>query len=452
MYEFLIFNYFDVIKKIMKSKKIIRIKSINLSLNEDEISPLYNNKTKKGKGKKKNNINKSIFYFLICLIILFIIFLLLFTKSYFVNNKEDKAKIINIFKSNENISIELNESTYFSNLFIENESNTIITKRTELNDIMMYYNSNLMNRTFSNNSNTTILLIGIAKFENNYIREWIEHYKRIGMTKIILCDNNPIDAEKLSEPIKDYVDSNFVEIDESYRGKKLLQLDCYKKHFQNNHMKYDWITINDIDEFIFLEKGSGYKMIQQFLDEPIFNDTDNIVLTWKYYDDNDILDIVDGNYSVLKRFTRHVSFENKTDPNSLSKAIYKGKVERNYIIGGHCIQGFRDQATGRKYVFRTADGEIMKFKKTGWCFYNFNKTHFPVSIHHFQLKSIGEYVKNKMLKFERSESNKYKFNFFFKYNKLTKEKAKYILKILNKDKLNEKQYNIDDLINKTIEN
>ena len=171
--------------------------------------------------------------------------------------------------------------------------------------------------------------------------------------------------------IKDYVDSNFVEIDESYRGKSYLQANCYRKHFDNNHMKYDWITINDIDEFIFLEKGSGYINIQHFLDEPIFNDTDNIVLTWKYYDDNDILDVVDGNYNVQQRFTRHIP--NKNDQNCYSKSIYKGKVERNYIIGGHCIQGFED-SSGRKYVFRTADGNIMKFKDIGWCFYNFNKT------------------------------------------------------------------------------
>ena len=297
-------------------------------------------------------------------------------------------------------------------------------------------------------SNTTILLIGIAKLENNYIREWVEYYKGIGISKIILCDNNDNNEERLSEPIKDYVDSNFVEIDESYRGKPIFQENCYNKHYQNNHMKYDWITFNDVDEFIFLEKGSGYTNIQQFLDEPIFNDTDNIILTWKYYDDNDILDVVNGNYSVLKRFTHHAPVENEGDPNSLSKAIYKGKVERQYRVGVHCLQGFTD-SSGRNYVFRTVDGKIMKFKGLGWCFYNFNKTHFPVSIHHFQLKSIGEYAKNKMLKRE-SDPDKYNFKFFFDINILTKEKVQYAMKVLDKDKLKNRQYNLDYYINKTL--
>jgi hypothetical protein len=370
---------------------------IKIRNKEDELFHLYNDKSLYKIKKIEKNKNKCVGYSIINLISLFIkiIFLLLFT----------------IIK-------------------LKNKINGITTP--EIN----YYQSN-----------TTILIVGIGKFENNYIREWVEYHKGIGINKIILCDNNPINGENLSEPIKDYVDSNFVEIDESFRGKSCLQLLCYEKHFKDNHMKYDWITFNDIDEFIFLEKGSGYTNIQQFLDEPIFNDTDNIILTWKYYDDNDILDVVNGNYSVLKRFTHYAPVENEGDPNSLSKAIYKGKVERGYQLGGHCIQGFKD-SSGRKYVFRTADRKIMKFNSIGWCFYNFNKTHFPVSIHHFQLKSIGEYIKNKMLK-GANEPHKYNFKFFFDINKLTKEKVQYALKILDKDKLKTAQYNLDYYINKT---
>ena len=210
------------------------------------------------------------------------------------------------------------------------------------------------------------------------------------------------------------------------------------------------LFFNDIDEFIFLEKGSGYINIQQFLDEPIFNDTDNIILTWKYYDDNDLIDVINGDYNVLKRFTRHAPLEDKGDPNCLSKAIYKGKVEREYKLGGHCIQGFED-SSGKKYVFRKADGNIMKFDQIGWCFYNFNKTHFPVSIHHFQLKTIGEYIKKKMLKGESYDPLKYNFKFFFDINKLTKEKVQYALKILDKSKLKTMQYNLDYYINKTFD-
>ena len=91
----------------------------------------------------------------------------------------------------------------------------------------------------------------------------------------------------------------------------------------------------------------------------------------------------------------------------------------------------------------------MNFNKIGWCFYNFNKTHFPVSIHHFQLKTIGEYIKNKMYKRE-AKAHKYNFKFFFDFNKITKEKVQYALKTVDKDKLNKPQYNLDYYIKKTL--
>ena len=84
----------------------------------------------------------------------------------------------------------------------------------------------------------------------------------------------------------------------------------------------------------------------------------------------------------------------------------------------------------------------MKLENSGWCFYNYNKTHFPASIHHFQLKSIGEYIRNKMLKGESIDPVKYNFKFFFDINELTEEKVKYAQKILSNDKLKSEQYNI----------
>ena len=37
-------------------------------------------------------------------------------------------------------------------------------------------------------------LCAIAKNENLYIREWVEHYKNIGVSKIFLYDNNDING------------------------------------------------------------------------------------------------------------------------------------------------------------------------------------------------------------------------------------------------------------------
>ena len=64
-----------------------------------------------------------------------------------------------------------------------------------------------------------LLLIAIVKLEIKYIREWIEYHKSIGINKIVICDNNNKEDEKIEEPIQDYINSSFVIIDKAFNGK-----------------------------------------------------------------------------------------------------------------------------------------------------------------------------------------------------------------------------------------
>ena len=82
----------------------------------------------------------------------------------------------------------------------------------------------------------------------------------------------------------------------------------------------------------------------------------------------------------------------------------------------------------------------MKFKGRRWCFYNFNHTHFPVSIHHFETKSIDEYTKNKIKKYNYNQ--KYSLKHIFDKNKLTQEKIDYIKKELSQDLLKKSHLDI----------
>ena len=45
----------------------------------------------------------------------------------------------------------------------------------------------------------------LGKKENKYIREYIGHYKALGVDKIFLYDNNDIDDEKFEDVLSDYV-------------------------------------------------------------------------------------------------------------------------------------------------------------------------------------------------------------------------------------------------------
>ena len=50
----------------------------------------------------------------------------------------------------------------------------------------------------------------IARLENNYIREWVEHYKNLGFINVILYDNNFNEEDDFRDVIGDYIDSGYV--------------------------------------------------------------------------------------------------------------------------------------------------------------------------------------------------------------------------------------------------
>ena len=52
-----------------------------------------------------------------------------------------------------------------------------------------------------------ICICTIGKYENLYIREFVDYYHSIGITKIFLYDNNNEEAEKFEDAINDYIKS-----------------------------------------------------------------------------------------------------------------------------------------------------------------------------------------------------------------------------------------------------
>ena len=67
-------------------------------------------------------------------------------------------------------------------------------------------------------------VVAIARLEGNYIREFVEHYKNLGFTNIILCDNDwKEDNEDIKEILKEDIKSGFI-IYEDWRDKKTHEL------------------------------------------------------------------------------------------------------------------------------------------------------------------------------------------------------------------------------------
>ena len=131
-----------------------------------------------------------------------------------------------------------------------------------------------------------VLLCGIAKCENHYIKEWVEWYRDLGVDHIVLYDNNDPDGERFEEVIPEYIDSGYVEVI-NYRGKTQCQINAYNDCYSKYKNKYDWFLFLDIDELLEVF-GSTLK---DFLSQKRFAPFQGIKIFWKCFDDNDFVKV-----------------------------------------------------------------------------------------------------------------------------------------------------------------
>ena len=178
---------------------------------------------------------------------------------------------------------------------------------------------------YAKKNNITICLCVIAKNENLYVREFIEHYKSIGYDKIFIYDNNEVNGEKFEEVIYDYIKNGFVKIIYFRKTSPLIrpQFEAYKDCYSRYNRVYDWISFYDMDEF--LEINEKYKNIHDFLIDKNFKHCQNIKINWLNYFDNNIL------YYEKKSLYERFKYYNKNDTiNKHIKSTVKGNLPLNY--------------------------------------------------------------------------------------------------------------------------
>ena len=66
-----------------------------------------------------------------------------------------------------------------------------------------------------NSKDIRVCLCVLAKLENKYIIQYIEHYKKIGVDKMFIYDNNDLNGEKFDFILMEYIEA-----------KLLLKLKC----------------------------------------------------------------------------------------------------------------------------------------------------------------------------------------------------------------------------------
>jgi hypothetical protein len=259
-----------------------------------------------------------------------------------------------------------------------------------------------------------VLLCCIARLENRYIREFVEHYKNLGVDNICLYDNNFDGEEDFNDVLSDYINSGYV-ILKDFRNKKYAQFAAYNDCYSTYKKEYDWIMFFDIDEFLDLAKHGD---IKEFLRQDKFNEYNAVHIKWIIFDDNDI--IYDDGGSVVNRFTRVAKGTDSKymeKENSHVKTILRGNLDCLVFDNPHAAKGH--------HTYKACDVEGTPRGFTSF-FSNCQST--EAVLHHYTTKTVDEYItKIKRGSATRPRDYQMYIDKFFGVNIPTKEKIDIIL-------------------------
>ena len=267
------------------------------------------------------------------------------------------------------------------------------------------------------------ILCSIAKKENLYIKEFVEHYFTIGINKIVIYDNNDETGEKMDQILNEYIERGYIDII-NYRGKKGAQMlsfnDCYSK----NKNLFDWIMFFDIDEYLILNE---YKNINNFLRNKKYKECDVIQINWVIFDDNDLISY--DNRPLNIRFTRPLY--KQIVENRYVKSISRTYVNLKWVdphspSGKFNVCNINGKKTINESVMKTNIALQSKLKKP--------------YLKHFKYKTVEEYYGEKLYKGSvYYEDTKWEFfidnNYFFQINKWNKKKENIINELFKRYKI-----------------
>jgi hypothetical protein len=169
--------------------------------------------------------------------------------------------------------------------------------------------------------NYSICMCSIIKEENLYIKEFINHYRKLGYNHFFIYDNNDKNGERLQYVISEEIQAGLISIIDfrSFRGKRGgPQMDAYYNCYEKYNNYCSWISFFDIDEFLVLD--SNNITLKQLLENSRYKNCEGISINWKIYHDNNLLKY--QNISVMKRFTGiKENYKSNT-----SKLIARGKL------------------------------------------------------------------------------------------------------------------------------
>ena len=243
------------------------------------------------------------------------------------------------------------------------------------------------------------VVVAIGRMENQYAREFVEHHLGIGFKCIIIADNNYDGEQDFRDVLHDYIEDGRVII-ENYRNQVAAQRRAYAELYEKYEHRYDWFGFFDFDEHLCLRDGVTLA--------DLLNTSNYVVrVNWQCYGDNGLVN--NDRRPLAERFTKplphplYVQYTDHAENDHVKSIIRSGLRKIEFTHNPHVIgnmspfQPFNSQAPAvlRHYITKTAEEWTEKWRKgTGSRTYQ---------------------------QFVQSYADR-----FFKYNKRTPQKEKYM--------------------------
>ena len=260
-------------------------------------------------------------------------------------------------------------------------------------------------RTYNAEINPRIAVCCIERMENQYIREFVNHYRSLGFGHIFMYDTNSPEQDDVTEVIGDYIANDYVSLIK-WEGRPMWEVreafnDCYRNRLSN----YDWCLFVDPDEFLELYKEDN---ITDYVSR--LSNFDIIRINWRTMDDNDLL--TNSGLPLRQRFTRTSNHD--------SDRNYKSLVRTNLPYIDFVHQGSAHGPYASRYSICDNEGNPVTTHIHYPFIMNYNWN--DAALLHYRCKTVEEYVTNKIPKLEGYKSIDFDMRFFFEYNIPTPQK------------------------------
>jgi len=240
-------------------------------------------------------------------------------------------------------------------IFIEKPDQTVFKFSFNVN-IIIDKNDEISENLYINSA-----IVCIAKFESDYIVEFVNYHLLLGFNKIYIYDNEdtPIYQNLIKDSrvvIKHLPGKNY------WKAVQYIALD----HFITNYIsKHTHVTHIDIDEFIVLKK---HKCINEFISDQI--DCAGIAMNWRHFGSNDQKD--NKTISNIIRFTKC-----ELNGNNHIKTLF----DTNYFTGWDSPHSI----TTKDKSVKNTKGDLVSGP------FNDNIDYSLIQLNHYKCKTLPEF-------------------------------------------------------------